>query len=379
VDRLEAFRHEFKQTTQRGIFFDNASMGPVAPCVTQAMAQCMELRQEMPMRYYQYADRVFPQCRARLAGMMGAEAEEIAFVENVAYGINTAAGTLPFREGDNVILCDREFASCVYPWVRLQKVRGVEARIVPNQGGGLTTDLLDRYGDGRTRAVCVSSVEFSDGYAADLEAIGAWCRAHQAYLVVDCAQSLGVMPMDVKRYQIDMMAGLSSKWLLGPFSTGFLYVRKELIPQLIPAFVGADSVKGDVDSVEYRLELKEDAARFESGLPNAPGIAGLNASLELMERTGFDHIYRQAWNVSGYLIERLEELGAELAPCTRSDRTRSAIVSFQMGDTQALYQGLRERRIACSYRCGYIRTGIHGYNTVEEADRFLEELNSIRR
>ena len=126
------------------------------------------------------------------------------------------------------------------------------------------------------------------------------------------------------------------------------------------------------------MELKDDAGRFESGLPNAPGIAGLNASLGLMERTGFENVYRQAWEVSGYFIERLAELGAELAPCTRSDRTRSTIVSFRMGDTQALYQALRERQMACSYRCGYIRTGIHGYNTVEEADRFLDALKSLR-
>lgn len=374
---LEEFRRAFQQTTDNGIFFDNASMGPVAPAVTQAMAACMQLRQAMPMKYYQYAQQVFPECRARLARLIGGQPEEIAFTENVTYGINSAAGALPLEPGDNVILCDREFASNVYPWLRLERSCGVEARMVPNDGGGLTVGLLERYADRRTRAVSVSSVEFSDGYTADLEAIGAWCRARGIYLVVDCAQSLGVMPMDVRRYQIDFLAGLASKWLLGPFSTGFLYVRRELIGRLLPPFVGADSVKGDVDSVAYRLDLKDDASRFEGGLPNAPGIAGLNASLALMEEVGFDRIHQQAWQVSGHLICGLQRLGAQLAPCALSDRTRSTIVSFQAPELERTYRFLRENRIACSMRCGYIRMGIHGYNTVEEAEQVLAALKGF--
>ena len=374
---LEAFRKLFWQTTQRGIFFDNASMGPVAPAVTAAMTQCMELRQAMPMKYYQYAQEIFPDCRARLARLIGADPDEIAFTENVTYGINSAANSLPLEPGDNVILCNREFASNVYPWLRLQQVKGVEARIVPHDQGGLTVERLEQYADDRTRVVTVSSAQFSDGCAADLEAIGRWCRAHNAWFVVDCAQSLGVIPMDVKRFQIDFLAGLGCKWLLGPFSIGFLYIRRELLSRIVPAFVGADSVIGDVDAVEYHFRLKDDATRFEGGLPNAPGIAGLNASLSLMEEVGFEKIHQQAWEVSGYFIRRLQELGLELAPCALSDKTRSCIVSFRPRKLEETYQHLRGQNIACSMRCGYIRTGIHGYNTVEEADQVIEDIGKI--
>ena len=371
---LDTFRSHFSQTTQAGIFFDNASMGPVAPEVTAAMTACMELRQVMPMKYYQYAARVFPACQALLARLINSRPEEIAFTENVAYGINSAANSRPLQAGDNVILCDREFASNVYPWLRLQKARGVEARIVPNDGGGLTVDRLEQYADRRTRAVTVSSVEFSDGFATDLEAVGQWCRDHGAYLIVDCAQSLGVMPMDVKRFHIDILAGLSSKWLLGPFSTAFLYVREDLARELEPAFAGADSVAIDVDSVDYRLDWRDGAARFELGLPNAPGVAGLCASLELMDQAGFEAVRREAWQVSGYLLNGLRELGADLAPCTLQDRTRSTIISFSTPDPQQTYQYLRGRNIACSLRCGLIRMGIHAYNTTQEADQVLEVL-----
>ena len=136
-------------------------------------------------------------------------------------------------------------------------------------------------------------------------------------------------------------------------------------------------MKGDVDSVAYRLDLKDDASRFEGGLPNAPGIAGLNASLALMEEVGFDRIHQQAWQVSGHLICGLQRLGAQLAPCALSDRTRSTIVSFQAPELERTYRFLRENRIACSMRCGYIRMGIHGYNTVEEAEQVLAALKGF--
>lgn len=376
---LELFRQAMRQTVENGIFFDNASMGPVAPCVTEAMTACMALRQSMPMKYYQFADGVFPACKSLLAELIGASPDEIAFTENVTYGINSAAGALPLQAGDNVIVCDREFASNVYPWMRLERTKGIELRMVPHQGGGLTVELLDRYADSRTKVVSVSSVEFADGFAADLEAIGSWCQAHGAFFVVDCAQSLGVMPIDVKKCRIDFMAGLSSKWLLGPFATGFLYVRRELIPELMPPFVGADSMSCAVDSTDYRFELKEDASRFEGALPNAPGIAGLKASLALMKSVGFPKIYEAAWKVSGYFAEALRGLGMELAPCTERDETRSTIVSFRPPKLEQTYQELRRNGIACSVRCGYIRTGIHGYNTAEEADQVTAVLKRLLR
>lgn len=368
---LSEFRKGFCQTTDKGIFFDNASMGPVTPEVTEAITHCMKLRQSMPMKYYQYASQVLPECRARLASLIHALPEEIAFTENVAYGINCAAGALSFSRGDNVIICDREFSSNVYPWLRLAHMDQVEARIIPNDNGGLNVDALEKYGDQKTRAVSVSSVQFADGYAADLLAIGQWCQDHNAYFIVDGAQSLGVMPMDVKKYHIDFLAGLASKWLLGPFATGFLYVRKELIPELLPPFVGADSVTADVDSTNYRLDLKPDASRFETGLPNAPGIAGLNASLKFMEKAGFENIYKEAWRVSGHLADGLSDLNVTLAPCTGSASTRSPIISFRTHDTENTYHYLRANNIACSLRCGYIRMGIHGYNTIDEADEVI--------
>lgn len=374
---LNSFRKQFQQTINQGIFFDNASMGPVIPAVTEAVTQCMELRQSMPMKYYKYADSVFGDCKKRLASLINASPSEIAFTENVAYGINCAAGSLPFAPGDQVILCDREFSSNIYPWLLQEQKKGIQTCIVPNDHGGLTVDLLEKYATSKTRAVSVSSVEFSDGYATDLQSVGQWCRDHNVFFIVDGAQSLGVMPMDVKKYHIDFLAGLSVKWLLGPFATGFLYIRKELIPQLIPPFAGADSVTVDVDSTDYRLDFKQDAGRFETGLPNAPGIAGLNASLKFMESIGFEKIYKEAWDVSEYFIHRLGELNITLAPCATSEHTRSAIVSFSTRNTPAAYKYLRDHKIACSLRNGYIRTGIHGYNTREEAEEVISILKKF--
>lgn len=94
-----------------------------------------------------------------------------------------------------------------------------------------------------------------------------------------------------------------------------------------------------------------------------------------MKQTGFEEIHKAAWNVSGYFIKELRKLPVELAPCTERDSTRSTIVSFRPPKIEETYATLRQNDIACSMRCGYIRTGIHGYNTMEEVDKAVFVLN----
>ena len=156
-------------------------------------------------------------------------------------------------------------------------------------------------------------------------------------------------------------------------------MRRELLPDLIPPFVGADSMQTSIDSSDYRFLLKEDASRFEGALPNAPGIAGLCASLQLMKKVGFENIYSSAWNVSGYFVEQLKQLGISLAPCALKDTERSTIVSFLPPDSERSYHILKENKIACSFRCGYVRTGIHGYNTIDEVDQVICVLKDYLR
>lgn len=367
----QALREEVLATVENCIYFDNASIGPLLKTAGEKAAGFLRSKETLPMDYAALFGAAVTPCRGLVAQFIHAREEEIAFFGSVAQGVTVAAWTIPFEAGDNVILCDREFGSNVYPWMQMGKRRGVEVRIVPHDNGGLTLRRLQQYADSRTRAVAVSSVQFGDGYRADLAALGGWCRERGAYLSVDCAQSLGVLPMDVQAYNIDFLAGCGAKWMLAGFGTGFLYIGERLAG-MEPPFPAADSMDKGPDSIAYDMRYKPTAARFETGALNLPGIAALTSVLETFHRIGPNNIYQAARDVGAYFVERLLSADIDVAPSARNEQTRSGIISFQLPDPEAAGKYLCEQGVACIPRIGYVRTGLHGYNTKDEVDRAME-------
>ena len=375
----QALRREVRETVEENTYFSACSIGPQLRSVGEALAEFVRCKEKLPLDYNRIFGSSVGPAREKLGQFLHAGADEIAFCGSVAQAINTAAWCIPFEPGDNVILCDREFASNVYPWIQMGKRRGVEVRIVPHDGGGLTVERLQEYADVRTRAVAVSAVEFGDGFRTDLKAIGEWCDMHGAYLVVDSAQALGILPIDVQSNNISFLAGCGAKWMLSGFGTGFLYVRKELISQTEPPFPAADSMDKDPDCIDYSPRYKATAARFETGAQNLPGIVALGKTIALCQSIGYEQIYAVSADVSSYFLQRLLHMGIQVAPCALEEKNRSAIISFEMPDPQAACAFLNANHVSCDVRVGRIRTGIHGYNTREEADRVCDLLKEFRK
>jgi selenocysteine lyase/cysteine desulfurase len=246
---------------------------------------------------------------------------------------------------------------------------GVEARCIPNDGGGLTVDALKRYADGHTRVVAASSVEFLTGFKNDLQALGIWCREHGAYFVVDAIQSLGAAPLDVQACQIDFLACGGPKWLMGPLGQGFIYCRHELLDGLKPPFAGSLSVVGWEDWRAYDLTFLPDAQRFEIGTPNLVGQVGLLAAVRFLMEVGIQAIERWTLHLTDLLIEDLQGRGYNVASNPEKKR-RSAIVSFNVpGDVDEAFQKLADAKVVISKREQYIRVSPHCYNTEAEITR----------
>jgi selenocysteine lyase/cysteine desulfurase len=305
--------------------------------------------------------------RQALGQLINASPEEIAFVQNTAEGINIAAHAIPFQPGDNVIFCDMEYPANVYPWMNLER-RGVEVRIIPHREGGLALDDLEEYVDERTRVVAVSSVEFLTGFRNDLKGIGELCKAKGIYFVVDAIQSLGVIPLDVRECQIDMLSCGGPKWLMGPCGLGFFFCRRELIEEMVPAYAGADCVMGAENFRDYDLTFLPNAKRFEPGTGNYVGKVGLLASVTLLLEIGIEEIQRWTLHLTDVLIEDLQRRGYQIASCLRPEH-RSAIISFPTPDVKAAYEKLIANKVIVSLRENYIRVSPHCYNTEEEVLR----------
>jgi selenocysteine lyase/cysteine desulfurase len=222
--------------------------------------------------------------------------------------------------------------------------------------------------------VSVSWVGFATGYAVDLEAIGRACRASGAYFVVDAIQGLGPLTLDVRACHIDVLACGAQKWLLSPWGTGFVYVRRELISELEPHDVSWMAVKGSDDFrrlVDYDLTWRDDARRFEFITLPFQDFAGMNASLELIHETGpaaiADHVASLIDIVVRWAASQRDvELLTPAVP-----KHRAGIASLRMPNAGQVSSALKAAGVSHSLREGAIRLSPHFYNTRDEVRRAL--------
>ena len=288
-----------------------------------------------------------------------------------------AAQVLPFRAGDLVLVPDGEFPANVYPWL-LQARRGVRTELVPRTAEGWPDEarLLERVADPRVRAVAVSFVQFATGYRMDLDRLGAACRAHETFLVVDAIQGLGQCPLDLRRTPVDLLSCGAQKWLLGPWGAGFLYVRADLVGVLEPTFAGWMAFRGTDDFTrlcDYDATFHDDARRFELVTLPFQDVAGMTASLDLLDEVGVTAIaeHLRALRVP---LEDAAARGRFTVVSPADDSHDCGIWCVRTADVRAAYRRLRTAGVVASMREGSIRLSPHLYNSMDDVARVVELL-----
>ena len=378
VDALRAREFPWTLAGDR-VYLNNASTGPIPRRSHEASERVMRVRAEP----YRISDAenfaMLARTRELCARLIGASPAEIALMVNTTYGINLAARALGLREGDVVVLSDREFPANVYPWMALERAAGVRVRILPCGDDGLPDEreLLRAIDDPAVKVAAVSWVQFSSGFRADLATIGRRCRERGVYLVVDAMQGLGAATFDVRECPVDVLACGGQKWLMSPWGTGFTYIREELVRRLEPVAVGWMAVKGSDDFTrltDYDLTWRDDARRFEVITLPFQDFAGFAASLELLHEIGAANAERQVRLLADAIVERATG-SRNTSLVTPSDPARRAgIVSVRPRDASDASRRLTAAGISHSLREGNIRLSPHCYNTLGEVDRALSVL-----
>jgi selenocysteine lyase/cysteine desulfurase len=361
--------------TRRYAFFNHASVSPINTRALAAMQAFNELATQVTFsEIWGQIEGQMLDLRARLATLINARSvDELVLMPNTAAGLNTAALSLPLHPGDNVLVLDGDYPANIYPWMNLAH-RGVLTKIVPAVNGGLDLDVLRSRIDSHTRVIALSTVSFATGFRNDMEAIGRICKERGIFFVVDGIQSLGALPFDVQAANVDFLACGSQKWLLGPIGSGFLYIRRELIDDLVPgAYVGARTVVDFENFLDYNFTPQPSAERFNLGSNNIVGALGLRASVELIQEIGVERIAERVLMLAGTAIGDLQDRGFRLAADTAPAR-RSGIVIVEVDNPAATSARLAEAGISCIPRGKGIRIAPHFYNTEEEVLRVGEIL-----
>ena len=376
LDSAALRRDEFPWADQT-LYLNHASVGPLPERTRRALDEFNRQR-AMP---FQLPDRdlfaVLAESRRLVAELLSVTREEIALTVNTGFGLGVVARALPLRPGDVVLLSDREFPANVYPWLRLREL-GIEVELVPTTSAGWPDEarLLERLADPRVRVLAVSLVQFSNGYRVDLAALSAATRRTGAYLVVDAIQAVGQIPLDLGRTQVDVLACGGQKWLLSPWGSGFVYVRRELISRLSPPVTGWMAFEGTDDFTRlttYSDTLRADARRFELITLPYQDFAGFNASLGLVRDMGIERIQAHLRRLHEPVLAWAERSGARIVS-PRGERG-SGILCLAPGDVGAAFRRLKAARVICSLREGAIRLSPHGYNTLEEMERVVAVLD----
>lgn len=358
--------------TQNKAFLNHASQSPLPKPIAEAM------------RKYVYESSNFGEISTEwddggkpfFAELIGASKEEIALVENTSVGLNIVANVLDYPRGANVVTTDLEYPSVVYPYLKKRWNLGV--RYVKNVKGKILLEDFEKAVDDNTVVIAVSHVEYVNGFRNDLKALAELAHQHGAFLVVDAIQSAGAIQVDVKRDNVDFLAAACYKWLLGPCGAGYLYIRKDLVNDFEPPFIGWASVKPEVfETIDFwdiwQLNFPEDASKFQVGSPSFISFIGATEALKLLLEAGIKNVEKRILNLTDLLIEKIKGLGLELQTSEEPEH-RSGIVNFKISNPAERVRKLAEKGFMVSARSHGIRVSPHFYNTEEEINNFVKEL-----
>lgn len=316
--------------------------------------------------------------RELFAALIGATAEDIAIVPAASYGIAIAAANLSLPPGRRTLVLAHQFPSNLYAWQDLAAREGGEVvTIARPEDGDWTADIL-RAIDGRTAIVALPHCHWTDGGLIDLVRIGARVREVGAALVIDATQSLGAMPLDVAAVQPDFLVAATYKWLLGPYSYGFLYVapaRQQGRP-IEHNWIARGGSEDFARLVDYRADFQPGARRFDVGEKSNFALTPVAiASLRQIHAWGVAEIQAALRQRTEAIAARARTLGLTAAPSAlRAGHFLG--LRFPGAVPEGLPERLGAARVYVSVRGPAMRITPHLYNTDADIDRLFEVLSA---
>lgn len=373
--------------TEHVLHFNNAGAGLMPAPVLEAVKAHLDL--EAGRGAYEAADAArpaFENAYAAIARLLNAEPGEIALVENatVAWMMAFHAMARDFKPGDRIVTVEAEYASNYITYLQIAEEKGVEVVVAPSdETGAVDPAALEALIDDRVKLITVTHVPTNGGLVNPAAAIGRIARAAGVRYLLDACQSAGQVPLDVAEIGCDALSVTGRKYLRGPRGTGFLYVRKDLIPELRPPFLDLHSARWTgLDA----FEIVPDAKRFENWEFYVAGVIGLGVAVDYALGWGMAAIHERIVGLAGDLRKNLAaipgvtvtDIGAEKCGITTftkagvaPDAIKAALAALDINVSTSSRFSTRidmERRNLDTL----VRASVHYYNDADEVARFCQ-------
>ncbi|MBT4497198.1 MAG: aminotransferase class V-fold PLP-dependent enzyme [Gemmatimonadetes bacterium] len=319
--------------------------------------------------------------------LIGCEPGELAFTRNTTEGANIVCNGLPFERGDELITTTHEHSGNSISWLGRRKRDGIVIRTFQPSTRSAQENLerIERLITLRTRALSIPHITCSTGQIMPVRDIGKLAAERGLWYFVDGAQTIGMMPLQVRDIGCHAYATSGHKWLVGPKGTGLLYVRDDALDLIEPHWIGAFSSTSSFSRNNGELTYASSAQRYEYGTMNAPLIVGLGAAIDFILQIGIDNIWRHNRALADALMVGLNDLGVELLSPQHPDE-HSALVTFRLeGQDQREVQNFLGREFKLRTRWVYeggtegTRISLHLYNSFADVERVLEGVRAAQR
>jgi selenocysteine lyase/cysteine desulfurase len=309
---------------------------------------------------------------AQYAQVIGAHADEIVLTPSVTTGLASLASCLRF-DGDRrgIVLARREFPTDCHVWLA-QQAHGATVVWVDGDDVDSYVEVIDE----RTACVSASRVSYLDGRVLDVTTLGRVAAAAGAFMVIDDYHGSGVIPLDVHSTCASALVGGPLKYLLGGPGVAFVYVRRDLVPDLTPTVTGWFAQRDFFAFDNQRLDWPDTAQRLALGTPAPAAIYAAAAGLSIVLEVGVERIRERVLELTGYLISRLDERGYRVRTPAEPER-RGGVVAFEVAQPKPALDALLDAGVVVDERHGALRASPHFFTSDDDLDALLDALTRL--
>ena len=375
------------------VYLDSAATSLKPQCVMDAVvdfyAKHTSNVHRGDYRVAEINDKLYDGTRNLVAELIHCDKDEVVYTHNVSHSLNQIAfGLKPIlKKGDTVLITYAEHASNVLPWFALQKEIGINIEYIETDNeANITIDTFKKAMHEGVKVVSVAEVTNVLGSIQPVKEMCEIAHSYGAYMIVDGAQSVPHMKVDVKDLDVDFL-GFSAHKMCGPSGVGILYGKKKLLDAMEPVFYGGDmNARFNKDG---EMLLKDTPVKFEAGTPNIEGVIGTGAAIQYLLSIGLDNIHEYEKELRAYAIDKLSQL--DNIEIINPDNLYGPIDFNAKGvfaQDAAGFLASKNIAVRSGNHCAKIlhniihtdqsiRASLYFYNTKEEIDRFVEACKEI--